>query len=262
MTSTDEGRRVRVGLVWLLALAACSQAPASSEDDGGTVGAEPAVAAAAETRLPTTGEVAWAKFGSPLAVSGDLLVVGAPGESLIGPSIYAGAAYVFVRDAATGQWGNERRLLPHDTASFFSFGRSLAIDGDTVAVSVPTGVRDAVPQEGGVYLFERDRGGADQWGAVTRISDEVVDTGGDFGTVLALAGDLLVAGAITAAGEEMLMVFERDRGGTDAWGKVATILETDVTDSGPGDEVFGSDVAVEGDDLLVGAPPPFSFSPA
>jgi hypothetical protein len=262
MKPAEEGRRsVRIGLVCLLALVACSEGPPTSgEGDDVTLGAEPAIAAAVETRLPTTGEVAWAKFGSPLGVSGDLLVVGAPGESLIGPSIYAGAAYVFVRDPATGQWGGERRLLPHDTAAFFSFGRSLAVDGDTVAISVPTGVRDGLVQEGGVYVFERDRGGADQWGAVTRISDEVVDTGGDFGTVLALAGDLLVAGATTAAGDEMLMVFERDRGGTDAWGKVATILETDVADSGPGDEIFGADVVIQGDDLLVGAPPPFSFS--
>jgi hypothetical protein len=265
MTSTDEGRgKIRVGIALVLALAACTDGPASGDDgesdEMAAVGAAPSIETAAETRLVTTGEVAWAKFGSPLAVSGDLLVVGAPGESLIPPSIYAGAAYVFERNPVTDQWVDEKRLVPHDTVDFFSFGRSLAVDGGTVAISVPTGLRDGIAQDGAVYLFERDQGGTDHWGATARISDEVVDTGGDFGISLALDGDLLAASATTAAGEQMVMVFERDRGGADAWGKVATILEADVVDSGPGDELFGSTVVLDGDTLLIGAAPPYSFS--
>lgn len=248
-----------------LALAACDSSSIGDRDGVEDIAAvadavEPVDALVAENRLVTTGAVAWATFGSPLAVSGDVLVSGAPGEDLIIPEVYSGAAYVFLRDPATDQWIEHERLVPDDTTEFFDFGNALAVDGDTVAASIPTGLRNGLSQKGAVYVFGRDQGGPDQWGAVIKISDAVVDTGGDFGTSLAVAGDLLVVGAETAAGEGMVMIFERDRGGPGAWGAVATILESDVGDSGAGDELFGRAVAVDGDNLLIGAPPTVTFS--
>lgn len=212
-----------------------------------------------ETRLATTGEVAWARFGASLAVDGDVLVSAAPGDDLIGPPIYSGGVFVFTHSPTTDQWTEQKKLLPDDLVEFSSFGAAVAVSGDLVAVSLPADVHNSLHQAAAVYVFERDRGGADQWGRVGRITDAVVDTGGDLGTSLALAGDLLAARAVTAAGEEMVMVFERHRGGPDAWGKVATLLETDI-DAGGRDEVFGSGLAFDGDQLLVAAPPPSFFS--
>ena len=106
--------------------------------------------------LRTTGEIAWAQFGSPLAVSGDLLVVGAPGDLLISPSIYAGAAYVFERNPSTNEWVEKKRIVPHDTTTFFSFGRALAVDGDTEpAVSMPTGLNALCAERRGLPVRAR-----------------------------------------------------------------------------------------------------------
>ena len=248
---------LRAALSIAFALPACaSQSPEGSERNTGVAVASvvrPQIAAS-ETLLDTTGAIGWSRFGSSLATSGDLLLVGAPGFM----SSYDGAAFVYTRDPVTRTWGDEQRLLP-DAPELFSFSRSLALDGTTAAVSVPTGRLNGFDQTGAVYLFERDRGGANAWGITARISDPIVVTGGDFGASLALAGDLLVVGAVADDGERMVMVFERHRGGPDAWGKVATILESEVIDPGADPEAFGASLALEGDTLLVGAPPLTSF---
>ena len=51
-----------------------------------------------------------AGFGSSVSISGDTLVVGAPGEGTAGSQ--AGAAYVFVRSGAT--WSQQQKLLASD----------------------------------------------------------------------------------------------------------------------------------------------------
>ena len=209
-----------------------------------------------ESKLVTTGSSAWAKFGSPLAVSGDVLVSGAPGAVIDG-DMSAGAVYVFIRDPATNQWIEQKQLLPHDTADFFTFGSVLAIDGDTVAVAVPSGTLNGLSQKAAVYVFGRHHGGTDQWGAIAKISDAIVDSGGIFGSSIAMAGDLMVVGGSAPSGEGMVMVFERNRGGVDTWGKVGTILESDVGGSAGSNEAFGSAVALDGDNLLIGAPTAF-----
>lgn len=251
MSSRRHRSQLRAALLLAFALPACARSPETSERATGLAVVPPGIVAT-ETLLDTTGAVGWSRFGSSVATSGDLLLVGAPG---MGVTSVDGAAYVFTLDPATGTWGDEHALLP-DAPEFFSFSRSLALDGTTAAVSIPTGRLNGFDQEGAVYLFERDRA----WGITTRISDPIVDTGGDFGVSLALAGDLLVVGAVADDGERMVMVFERHRGGPDAWGKVATILTSDVGDPGFGGEVFGASLALAGDTLVIGAPPLSRFS--
>jgi hypothetical protein len=207
-----------------------------------------------ETKLPTSGMTAWSQFGSSLAVSGDVLVSGAP-ATVIDGEMYAGAAYVFYRDTATNHWLEQKQLLPHDTLAFFNFGQAVAVDGDTVAVTVPSGTLNGVAQEAGVYVFGRLEGGPDQWGGLVKITDPVVGAGGVFATSVTLAGDLVYVGAVSASADGMVMIFERNRGGPNTWVKIATILESDLGGAKGTDEAFGSVTAVDGDNLLIGAPP-------
>jgi hypothetical protein len=162
---------------------------------------------------------------------------------------------LFYRDAATNQWSERKQLLPHDTVEFFTFGQALAVDGDTIAITVPSGTLNSVSQEAGVYLFGRHEGGPDQWGGIIKITDPIANAGGVFASSVALAGDLLFVGAVSASADGMVMIFERDRGGPNMWGKIATILESDLGSAKGTDEAFGAAVAVDGDNLLIGAPP-------
>ena len=86
-------------------------------------------------------------FGSSVALSGDTLVVGAPGEdsSTLGVNTtpnelasLSGAAYVFTRSA--GVWSQHSYLKPAavgTTQLNDSFGWSVAVSGDTLVVGAP-----------------------------------------------------------------------------------------------------------------------------
>lgn len=67
---------------------------------------------------------AW--FGGAVALSGDTLVVGEPGNPL------PGAVYVFVRSGTT--WTEQAKLVAADSTSSAQFGGSLAIEGSTLLV--------------------------------------------------------------------------------------------------------------------------------
>jgi hypothetical protein len=196
----------------------------------------------------------WSKFGSSLTVSGDVMVVSSP-SATVDDVTTAGAAYVFHRDPATRGWVQAKQLVPHDSSSFSAFGHPLALDGDTVAAVLPSLTSWSGFRQAGVYLFGRDVGGLNQWGAVIKITDPVDLAGGTFATSVALAGDLLFVGAVSATVDGMVMIFERHRGGADHWGKIATIHENDLGAAKGTDEAFGGSLAVDGDNLLIGGPP-------
>ena len=111
-----------------------------------------------------------AQFGWSVAIDGDTIVIGAPGDDE--NDAFAGAAYVFYRDeGGADQWGQKVKITPGDAAEGDLFGYSVAIDGDTIVV----GARyndDACPTDpdcnsGSAYIFYRDEGGSDAWGEIT-----------------------------------------------------------------------------------------------
>ncbi|MGK0197777.1 MAG: hypothetical protein ACI91J_001045, partial [Yoonia sp.] len=83
------------------------------------------------------------QFGTSVAISGDTVVVGAPGEASNATTVNgdgsdnsagsAGAAYVFKRNG-NSVWTQEAYLKADNAESFDLFGSSVAISGDTVVV--------------------------------------------------------------------------------------------------------------------------------
>lgn len=84
-------------------------------------------------------------FGVALAVDGDTAVIGAPFHDELGAN--AGAAYVFVFNGT--DWVQQAKLLALNGSSGNEFGRSVAMDGDTVVVGAPGGTTDRA------YVFVR-----------------------------------------------------------------------------------------------------------
>ncbi len=72
-------------------------------------------------------------FGTSVAVDGDRLLVGEPYDTSVGVT-WDGTATLFTRSGPT--WVQGEVLCPDDPASE-NFGRSIALDGDTVAVGAP-----------------------------------------------------------------------------------------------------------------------------
>jgi hypothetical protein len=114
--------------------------------------AGPGVLAASPARAAETVELlasdatANAGFGSRLALTGDVAVIGAPGTVLSS----AGAAYVFRRDGTS--WLELSKLAASDSASGDQLGSSVALHGETTILGAE-GDDDNGVGAGSAYLF-------------------------------------------------------------------------------------------------------------
>ncbi len=191
------------------------------------------------------------EFGNSVALSGDIAVVGALFEDDWGDR--AGAAYVFQRNAGgADNWGEVKKLTASDAEAVDHFGASVALSGDIAVVGAhteDTGGSDA----GAAYVFQRNAGGADNWGEVKKLTASDAEAEDLFGASAAVSGDIAVVGAVTedTGGNNAgaAYVFQRDAGGADNWGEVKKLTASDADEY----EWFGASVAVSGDIAVVGA---------
>ncbi|MCH7488604.1 MAG: FG-GAP repeat protein [Chloroflexi bacterium] len=203
------------------------------------------------TKLTASDAQAFDFFGTSVAASGDIVVVGARFEDAGGSG--AGAAYVFQRDqGGTGNWGQVKKLTASDAQAGDFFGSSVAVSGDTAVVGAwfeDAGGSDA----GAAYVFQRDQGGANNWGEVKKLLASDAQDFDQFGYSVAVSGDTAVIGArwedAGGAYAGAAYVFQRDGGGTNNWGEVKKLTASDAQ---TGDQ-FGTSVAVSGDTAVVGA---------
>lgn len=201
----------------------------------------------AGTKLMASDAEAGGYFGRSVALSGELALVGANRRTEGTERL--GAAYVLGRDVGgTDAWGEIKTLTASDGAAYDDFGYSVDLDGDTAIVGAPR--HDAgADQTGAAYVFVRDDGGTDNWGEVQKLVASTAATEDQFGTVVAISGDVAVVGAHRKAGYRgSAYVFERDAGGPNAWGEVAELIAPDASV----DRYFGNAVDVSGDVIVVG----------
>ncbi|MBN8246918.1 MAG: FG-GAP repeat protein, partial [Verrucomicrobia bacterium] len=143
------------------------------------------------------------RFGAALAVSGDLLVVGAPGEGSratgvngdsVDDSLFAaGAVYVFTRSGDA--WIQEAYLKASDTHQRDEFGAAVAFSGDTLVVGAPgwsTNGNGVASGPGAAYVFVR-RDGA--WVQQAMLQAANAGQSDEFGAAVAVDGDTVVIGA-------------------------------------------------------------------
>lgn len=133
-------------------------------------------------------------FGHALALDGDRIAVGVPGENL-----NSGSVHVFER-AAGGPFVLAATVVSPATGNGSSFGSTVALDGERLAVGEPAADLTA-NNAGAVRLFERTGTGA--WAElVALVQDGAVASEqlGNGGAALALEGGLLVAGLQTRSG--------------------------------------------------------------
>lgn len=191
-------------------------------------------------------------FGLSVAILGDTAIVGAPGPGVVG--IFRGAAYVFERDeGGPNNWGEVKEIQSSDLEGSEEFGFSVAIAGDVVIVGAPlesTGGTDA----GAAYIFERDQGGGNNWGQLTKLQASDKEALDEFGLRVAVAGDTAVVGAPLedTGGHDAgaAYIFERNQGGPNNWGEIKKLQASDTEER----DVFGHSVATSGGTVIVGAP--------
>ena len=217
-------------------------------------------------------------FGGSVAVSGDTVVIGAPGESSSASGVngnqsdnsasYSGAAYVFTRSGTT--WSQQAYLKASNTRAGDQFGFSVAVSGDTIVVGARYESSNAIGvngdqndhsalYSGAAYVFTRS---GTTWSQQAYLKASNTGAWDNFGGSVAVSGDTIVVGAgfeassatgvdgnqgdNSAADAGAAYVFTRS--GT-TWSQQAYLK---ASNTGARDQ-FGTSVAVSGDTILVGA---------
>jgi hypothetical protein len=214
-------------------------------------------------------------FGRSVAVSGDIVVVGAQYENSSTTGVnstpdenapQAGAAYVFVRSGTN--WAQQAYLKAHQVDAADWFGRSVAVSGNTVVVgatredSSTTGVNgtpdESARDSGAAYVFVRS---GTNWTQQAYLKAHQVYGIEQFGFSVAISGDTLVVGDYLEDSSTTGVNSTPDRSATDAgaayvfvrsgtnWTQQAYLKAHQVNEG----DFFGISVAVSDDTVVVGA---------
>ncbi len=201
-----------------------------------------------EQEITPAGINAGDRFGTSVAVSGDVIIAGAesddgPGEDLAG----CGAAYVYRYDPDTTSWVLEQKLFAPDAAPSDQFGIGSDIDGD-VAVIGAWRDQDAGFETGSAYVFRRDPGSG--WQFEQKLLAFPPEPNAVSGLDVAVSGNLVVIGSSRAdfATQDSGAAFVYQYEGAN-WTPVARLVHSNPQ---PGDQL-GWSVDVSADVAIVGA---------
>lgn len=155
-------------------------------------------------------------FGSAVALDGDTLIVGAPGEDSSSTGVNgsqanndasgSGAAYVFLRTGSS--WTQQAYLKASNTGEDDEFGRAVDVSGDRAVVGAPgedsnattvngDAANDLAIESGAAYVFSR--AGA-SWSHSAYLKALNAGAGDQFGRAVAIDAEQIVVGAPLEAG--------------------------------------------------------------
>ena len=190
------------------------------------------------------------RFGFSVAIDGDTLAIASVLDRDRGPGAISdnrgrgtrsGSVYIFERNSNNNDdWIEVKKLTANDREAEDYFGSGIAIDGDTLLVRA----LDDNFSIASTYVFERDAGGPNNWGKVTRIFDS---------GVMAISKDTIVMGSRldddNGLNPGSVSIYERNFDGSNNWSYVTNIFASD----GAPNKRFGQSAAIENNTIVVGA---------
>lgn len=191
------------------------------------------------------------RFGNSVALDGETLAVGAPGEAVRGVT-GAGVAYIFRRnEGGAGSWGRFDKMIASPVQAGAGFGTVVALGGADLAVSAPDESLGAIPLAGAVYAFRRADDWDNDWALVQRLQPGELATAQHFGTSLSVDhGRVLAGGPLPAAADPSgaaAWLYTRDGAAADSW-RLTKKFTTTSSDS------LGTAVALDGLHVVVADP--------
>ena len=197
-----------------------------------------------ETKLTASDGAGGDQYGSSVALAGDTIVAGAFGDNNDN-GLNSGSVYVLTRTGMT--WTEQAKLMASDGASDDQFGRSVAIDEDTIVVASYFD-DDNGEQSGSVYVFVHN---GTTWTQQAKLTSTTGSAGDQFGFSVAIDADTIVVGAY----------LDDDNGSTNS-GSASVYTRTGnnwteqaklTPSNGAASDNFGVSVAISGDTIVVGA---------
>jgi FG-GAP repeat len=218
-------------------------------------------------------------LGASVAISGETIVVGAPGRKS-GSGVDAGGAYVYSEPA--GGWGAKAEqtetaeLYNSEDVALYSFGTSVAISGETIVVGTPFfrdyGQSLSPPADGAAFVFLEPAGGwaneahHPEYQTATLVPHESeVENDGHFGQSVSIGTEgseqtVVVGAPVEPVGTEpdkyqrgIVFLFSRPVGGWTTPGAhypEARLTASDATEFAN----LGESVAISGNTIAAGAP--------
>ena len=190
------------------------------------------------------------EFGRSVAVDGNTVVVGASGDdgrSGTEATDFVGSTFVFVKPNSTG-WvstSTAAKLIAETRGNQDYFGRSVAIDGDTIVV----GADGQDTNTGSAFVFAEPSGGWVNNTETAKLTASVRSSGHRFGFSVALDGGTVVVGAYGEAGSRgSAYAFTKPGTGWASGTETAHLTASDRN----GNDRFGSSVAIDGDTVVIG----------
>jgi len=206
-------------------------------------------------------------FGASVAIHGDTIVVGAPGEASDGSSqsnddfLGAGAVYVF--RLTNGSWIQEQYLKASSPDASDKFGASVAIFEDTILIGASdedsdgsSSTNNASRDTGAAYIFERNN---DTWSQVQYLKPSNIGLGAPrFGSSVSIYGSLCAISArlensgssggvnLDVPHSGAVYVFSKINGN---WVEEQLIKASNLDES----DAFGDVVSIWGNNLAVSA---------
>nr|WP_239057166.1 FG-GAP repeat protein [Desulfovibrio sp. JC010] len=197
------------------------------------------------------GDPAYTHFGCSVSLTEAVLAVGARGEK-IGANAY-GAVYLYDKDSS-GEWRFTKKVRAQnddgtsDLDLEMRFGSAVDLSGDLLIVGAPE--RNRKKRFGAAYIYSKDKGGADQWGGVKKLT-AVLESGTPrnldlayFGCDVSISGDLALIASHYGA-----YLFSKSQSDIGSWGIAKTIGDFEAEP----DSKIGSSVFICGDYSLIGS---------
>lgn len=175
-------------------------------------------------------------FGNSVSIDGDVAVIGAAGHVFVG-HYNPGAAYVY--RFTEGVWVEEQRLTASPEMNYDQFGYAVALDGDSLIIGTGYG------GENRAYMFSFD-------GASWNELQELTPPGG-----LGWHNSVAIRSGLAVIGNPGAMISGFETGNTHVYrfDGVSWQYDEEFRLENPAMfDGFGSSVAVEGDQVMVGAP--------
>ncbi len=198
-------------------------------------------------------------FGNSVDIENDTVVVGAMNHDVSGKN-EQGVACIFVK--STSGWLNttEDRILKAENGEDEEhFGRSVAIDNNTIIVGSDAHAPGGQPYQGAVYVFEKPSSGwpGPSSAYLTQTAKLMASDGAEYdylGYSVKISSDTIVAGAasqsLAHSHQGAAYIFTKSGAHWIDANETAKLTATDAMNN----DNFGHFVAIDGDTIVVGAP--------
>jgi len=209
-----------------------------------------------EQKLKASDAAPDSAFGASVALNGQTIAIGAPGES--SGALFSGAVYVFVNYVTS--WQQQGKIKANSAMNNQQLGSTVSVSGDTIVAAAPGELIgepaddfNNVLSKGAVYIFDRT---GTSWDHQKRFFERDRNRTGGFAVRAAIDGDTIIVGDPTYdAGARFtgaVYVFERKGNG---WSLKHTLAAND----GQFLQAMGFSIAVSGDTVIAGTQSQFSI---